>query len=909
MIDNKKEIKLNEAKPEEKKEENNEVNKALPNPPQIEVSVPEVSKTKIIIDTTKQLEKIVLNSENEKRELERIRRWKVQISDIFVTSFEMFDCFLQFTVGGDLKISTFNIPEKNKKGKIVEGQRGYSDCTEVKEILKLDAKEKFAKEIDIEIRESIINLMRQHLIIECWDYNRFKLNNYLGFVMIDLMKIVKGSIYQSVIIEKKIPGEGRISKPVCKVEFKIIFQEIWDFVLTFEDWSATNMNYLFLKPTPVGMRPGIQFYLKKTKQLIYNTQGKKETSNPEWSVFNTGGTIRDILNGLENQEITINLLANSDALIQKQKKEILIDLRGIIDNGLIKTYVSPDASKDKQLEALRHSDDLPDTTLTGKIKVNLLPKFRQIGFESMINEEEIYICVFLQKVIFPQPPPHCRLAVNVFLTVEFNGKTIETNRIPIQINDKKIQQHMYFLFGVPNEILTKTKEERAENIKEKLKFLNEVTINMWVEDAYKCLDFIGKFSIELMKIFEKGVLTEKKYKKDEGSDTLTYMPRVLTGEDYFESSYLKTQDMKAKYEVWFFPEEYTKNVDIKEANKRKIKTNPIFKQVEDILNDVTEEYKEMVVKLTTRYFDYKKRFFEFMEDKTELEKKEHLYYNNEDKDENKLFHIKDQNGDYHLINSYLSKLTIQDIKLDEIFLSDDIAKILKEKSTLEKVCLPINNPQGLLHYMRCLRYITNNYEYILLSPDYFMQSRKGTKYEHAIFLACLLMNFYSSKYSLNEEDGEQEELNSKIKEEMERIGINADNDHKLNQIGKEIELEQKMMNKEREFMNDKSKQDNEKLELIPKEESSKDIITVVATDTSRLDKTTDRSVTMLLKKEDNVKTITDSSFLGKNKDKDNLFKSQEKIKKELIEKHKKQMKNNKNKKKKIETKFDTVRVN
>ena len=57
-------------------------------------------------------------------------------------------------------------------------------------------------------------------------------------------------------------------KNICKVEFKFIFQEIWDFVLTFEDWSASNVNYLFGKETSMGMYPGIEFVVgSSTKKL------------------------------------------------------------------------------------------------------------------------------------------------------------------------------------------------------------------------------------------------------------------------------------------------------------------------------------------------------------------------------------------------------------------------------------------------------------------------------------------------------------------------------------------------------------------------------------------------------------------------------------------------------------------
>jgi hypothetical protein len=186
-----------------------------------------------------------LNSEAEKLELERFRRWYVKIDDIYILPYDMFDAFVQFTIGGDYKVEHFDIPRKNKKLKMQSGKRGYTDCTEVIENIKVECKERFDKFICVEVRDSIINLMRQNLIIEVWDHNTIHLNEFQGMAMIDIMNIISGNIYQSVLIEKK--SDSGVKKPICKIEFKIIFQEIWDFRINFEDWGIKNVNYLFQK--------------------------------------------------------------------------------------------------------------------------------------------------------------------------------------------------------------------------------------------------------------------------------------------------------------------------------------------------------------------------------------------------------------------------------------------------------------------------------------------------------------------------------------------------------------------------------------------------------------------------------------------------------------------------------------
>lgn len=59
----------------------------------------------------------------------------------------------------------------------------------------------YSKQIDIEVRDSVINLMRQNLIIEVWDYSPWSLNKFIGIKMVELIGIIKGNTQQFVLIE------------------------------------------------------------------------------------------------------------------------------------------------------------------------------------------------------------------------------------------------------------------------------------------------------------------------------------------------------------------------------------------------------------------------------------------------------------------------------------------------------------------------------------------------------------------------------------------------------------------------------------------------------------------------------------------------------------------------------------
>ena len=54
-----------------------------------------------------------------------------------------------------------------------------------------------------------------------------------------------------------------------------------------------------------------------------------------------------------------------------------------------------------------------------------------------------------------------------------------------------------------------------------------------------------------------------------------------------------------------------------------------------------------------------------------------------------------------------------------------------------------------------MRYLSNGHEDIVHSPDIFMGNKKGTKYEHAIYMACLMMFMFTKTRKL---PGEEDEL-------------------------------------------------------------------------------------------------------------------------------------------------------
>jgi hypothetical protein len=100
---------------------------------------------------------------------------------------------------------------------------------------------------------------------------------------------------------------------------------------------------------------------------------------------------------------------DTSALLIKNKPHIIkYSLKGVTFNGLVKMYTLPN---------FHTKDDHPDILVRGKININDIPRYKQIGFESKIQDGSINLCIFLQKLTYSQLT--YKQSVNIFSTVEF----------------------------------------------------------------------------------------------------------------------------------------------------------------------------------------------------------------------------------------------------------------------------------------------------------------------------------------------------------------------------------------------------------------------------------------------------------------------------------------------------------
>lgn len=173
------------------------------------------------------------------------------------------------------------------------------------------------------------------------------------------------------------------------------------------------MNSLF--PDVKEINAGIQFKLKGDKFGIENTDFKKG-SFPEWSNFTGEIQFRGTSNDLESQTLEISLENCMEFNLDLgfgPKPTNYTELKGVTADGLIKSFMINENDKEED------NMDTLETQIRGKINTNMLPKYKQIGLDSIIIEDEIYLIIRLGKITNFNSPNFVKLPVAIYISVEW----------------------------------------------------------------------------------------------------------------------------------------------------------------------------------------------------------------------------------------------------------------------------------------------------------------------------------------------------------------------------------------------------------------------------------------------------------------------------------------------------------
>ena len=644
----------------------------------------------------------------DKIEMEKIRRWQVKISNIYITPLlKMIDPFLQFTIGGNFSVAVY----KNKKGetyKIPSGKRGYSDKTEVLENVNIQqddgqgGKTPFSKTIDIEMRMSYSQINKQKLMIELWEHNNIWMNEIHSYITIPLIDIVNGNCNQSVYMMKKEPGKKK-KNPFAIIDFNCIFQEIWDFNLYFLNWRATNILPPRKKKTPdtsnlpstkikIKFLDGLGDSMKKTS----TSEIIEHSANPIWTKFDNKILFRGTTSELENNYVEISLIDTSSLFSTTlAKKEV--GLKGLVEFETIKTEVN---LKDKDT-----GENYP-VNIQGFVTLDSKPRYRQQGQNVLLLSYKKYLVIKIMRVESIKPA-ETRGIVDSFISVEWGGMNQRTKTVK-ENNNPSFNEILYFPVPLPDEWL-KNIEEHVLEINQELSSKNEISFNLMIEGDDNTYDNFGIGYFYLSEI-KGGKKVQEKYFADDLKKDNLYLSEKKTGKLKLISAFSESINTFLHFEAWFL-ESFPPIVDFGEKKKKS-----------EMRDKVPQELQKYFPHGEDKYFNRK-----FKENIEEIFKK----YSNYSTKDRLFFNVmpQDQYTNKHLLPYYLCPITVPEKKYSQKDIETNPNFYDCNIKTLENVA----------HYVRCFTYPSELRNDIWSSPDFMLKVRKGNVEEHAILMACLMM--------------------------------------------------------------------------------------------------------------------------------------------------------------------------
>jgi len=655
----------------------------------------------------------------DKEQMELIRRWQIKIYNIYITPLkDKMDPFVQFTIGGDYSIQVFS----NKAGdtyKVPKGERGFAEKTEVIESVEPLNRVPFDKIIELEMRMSYAMINAQKLMIEIWDHNSFFMNTILGYTTINLFDVVNGDINFSFDIQRK---EGRRSFPVCTLDFKCIFQEIWDFKLSFVNWKAGPI---------VEVKKGKREPTKKLESRIcilmngnkvieghstaYSVISKVATA-PVWSEFDGVILFRGSQIDLEQSEVTV--LLYECGIIDKEICRKTVNLNGIFDFERIKT----------DFTLTNDRNDKFTTQVEGFVTIDHKIWYKQTGDSVSLLSRRKYLCLNIMRVENIRPA-ETKGIVDSFISVEWCGQ-IQRTRTVKENNNPVFNETIYFEIPFPEEWL-KEPNDYIQKLNEEFQTKNEVVFNLMIEGDDNTYDNLGIGAFHLSDIKNNGEKTQRKFFAEDLKKDKTYGTRLYVGKCKLISAFSLSTSTNVNFEAWFL-DDFPDTVDFGEKKK-----------ASDKEDKVPHEFSQYIKK-SKNYFQEK-----FQNNLSKKMSQNNTYNFKERCFNEKYLLVQDQYKNRHYLPYYLSLITPP----ETIFSKED-----RENNKNFHDC-NLTTLDEVAHYVHCFPYQLEAQNQVWVSPDFLLKTRKGDVEDHAILCACLMMGLGERKNDSDYEDNK--DVNSK----------------------------------------------------------------------------------------------------------------------------------------------------
>jgi len=123
-----------------------------------------------------------------------------------------------------------------------KGKKGVSQMTNKIDYLDGYGQAQFNTKVEVAFAASYFEMMEQHLHIEVWNSSRFWFNTFIGYESVNMLKLAQGSIKHQINIYDKTERDGEYKQLKCTLNFKFIFEEIWDYMIKFIDWRTSNLE-------------------------------------------------------------------------------------------------------------------------------------------------------------------------------------------------------------------------------------------------------------------------------------------------------------------------------------------------------------------------------------------------------------------------------------------------------------------------------------------------------------------------------------------------------------------------------------------------------------------------------------------------------------------------------------------
>ena len=184
------------------------------------------------------------------KEMQRKRLWRVTLKNVFYTheyTGPENDIFLQFNVGYDFRLTKRSFTQKDATGKkrkriitVPSGTLGDVRRSPYKQDLPLHETVSFASlESTFTQEHSYMDLYEKNIRVEVWDKESMWPNSFLGEMQMPMVSVARGGLNNVWPISNNVTQSRKtVVTPVGVVSFVCIFQEVLDFELRLQNWSA-----------------------------------------------------------------------------------------------------------------------------------------------------------------------------------------------------------------------------------------------------------------------------------------------------------------------------------------------------------------------------------------------------------------------------------------------------------------------------------------------------------------------------------------------------------------------------------------------------------------------------------------------------------------------------------------------